>query len=42
MLFLRTEAGLLIKRIHIVPYYPGDADFNMDSFLDTGYQLSAG
>ena len=36
MLFLRTEAGIIFKRIHIVPYYPGDADFNMDSFLDTG------
>ena len=36
MLFLRTEAGLIIRKIHIVPYYPGDADFNVDSFLDTG------
>jgi len=36
MLFLRTEAGLVIKRIHIVPYYPGDADFNVMSFTDTG------
>lgn len=36
MLFLRTEAGLVIKRIHIVPYYPGDADFNVNSFMDTG------
>ena len=36
MLFLRTEAGLVIKRIHIVPYYPGDADFNVMSFMDTG------
>ena len=36
MLFLRTEAGLILKKIHIVPYYPGDADFNMNSFLDTG------
>ena len=36
MLFLRTEAGLIFRKIHIVPYYPGDADFNMDSFLDTG------
>lgn len=42
MLFLRTEAGLLIKRIHIVPYYPGDADFNMDSFLDTGISYQPG
>lgn len=38
MLFLRTEAKLLgIPLGHkIVPYYPGDADFNMNSFLDTG------
>ena len=38
MLFLRTEAKLLgISLGHkIVPYYPGDADFNMNSFLDTG------
>ena len=38
MLFLRTEAKLLgiPLRHKIVPYYPGDADFNMNSFLDTG------
>ena len=38
MLFLRTEAKLLgIPLGHkIVPYYPGDADFNANSFLDTG------
>lgn len=38
MLFLRTEAKFLgISLGHkIVPYYPGDADFNMNSFLDTG------
>ncbi len=38
MLFLRTEAKLLgISLGHkIVPYYPGDADFNVNSFLDTG------
>ena len=38
MLFLRTEAKLLgIPLGHkIVPYYPGDADFNVDSFTDTG------
>ena len=40
MLFLRTEAKLLgIPLGHkIVPYYPGDADFNMNSFLDTGIE----
>lgn len=40
MLFLRTEAKLLgIPLGHkIVPYYPGDADFNVDSFTDTGIQ----
>ena len=42
MLFLRTEAGLIFKKIHIVPYYPGDADFNMDSFLDTGISYQPG
>ena len=36
MLFLRTEAGLVFKKIHIVPYYPGDADFNVMRFTDTG------
>ena len=38
MLFLRTEAKLLgIPLGHkIVPYYPGDADFNVTSILDTG------
>ena len=38
MLFLRTEVKLLgISLGHkIVPYYPGDADFNVNSFLDTG------
>lgn len=38
MLFLRTEAKLLgISLGHkIVPYYPGDADFNITSILDTG------
>ena len=38
MLFLRTEVKLLgISLEHkIVPYYPGDADFNVNSFLDTG------
>lgn len=36
MLFLRTEAGIVLKRIHIVPYYPGDADFNVTSIVDTG------
>lgn len=42
MLFLRTEAGIIFKRIHIVPYYPGDADFNMNSFLDTGISYQTG
>ncbi len=42
MLFLRTEAGILVKRIHIVPYYPGDADFNMDSFFDAGISYQPG
>ena len=41
MLFLRTEAGLIFRKIHIVPYYPGDADFNMDSFLDTGIRYQS-
>lgn len=38
MLFLRTEARFLGISIghKIVPYYPGDADFNVNSFLDTG------
>ena len=38
MLFLKTEAKLLFISLghKIVPYYPGDADFNMDNFLDTG------
>lgn len=38
MLFLRTEAKLLFFPLgyKIVPYYPGDADFNVNSFLDTG------
>lgn len=42
MLFLRTEAGLVFKRIHIVPYYPGDADFNVGSVLDTGISYPNG
>ena len=42
MLFLRTEAGILFKRIHIVPYYPGDADFNVDSVLETGITYEEG
>lgn len=42
MLFLRTEAGLIVKRMHIIPYYPGDADFNVNSFLDTGIDCSKG
>lgn len=38
MLFLRTEAKLVGMPLghKIVPYYPGDADFNVDSFTDTG------
>ena len=37
MLFLRTEARFIIPLgTKIVPYYPGDADFNVNSFLDTG------
>ena len=38
MLFLRTEAKFLGISLgaKIVPYYPGDADFNIGSFLDTG------
>lgn len=37
MLFLRTEARFIILLgTKIVPYYPGDADFNVNSFLDTG------
>ena len=37
MLFLRTEVRFIIELGHkIVPYYPGDADFNVNSFLDTG------
>lgn len=38
MLFLRAEFKLLLLPLghKVVPYYPGDADFNMDSFLDTG------
>lgn len=35
MLFLRVT-GPLGSNPYIVPYYPGDADFNMNSFLDTG------
>ena len=35
MLFLRVT-GPLGFGTYIVPYYPGDADFNMTSFLDTG------
>lgn len=44
MLFLRTEARLLgIPLGHkIVPYYPGDADFNVNSFLDTGISYQKG
>lgn len=40
MLFLRVTAPLGLNP-YIVPYYPGDADFNMNSFLDTDidYQL---
>lgn len=38
MLFLRAEFKLIIVPLghKVVPYYPGDADFNMNSFLDTG------
>lgn len=38
MLFLRAEFKLLFLPLghKVVPYYPGDADFNMNSFLDTG------
>lgn len=40
MLFVRTEVkivgGLLGSKSTIVPYYPGDADFNVTSFADTG------
>lgn len=37
MLFLRTEVKIIIELGHkIVPYYPGDADLNVNSFLDTG------
>ena len=41
MLFLRTEAKLLGIPLghYIVPYYPGDADFNVDSFTDTASNL---
>ena len=35
MLFLRVT-GVLGSSPYIVPYYPGDADFNMNSFFDTG------
>lgn len=38
MLFLRTEAKFLgVPLGHkIIPYYPGDADFNVESILETG------
>lgn len=41
MLFLRVT-GLLGSNPYIVPYYPGDADFNMNSFLDTGISYQKG
>ena len=41
MLFLRVT-GPLGSFPYIVPYYPGDADFNMDSFLDTGISYQTG
>lgn len=39
MLFLRTEVGLLVKKKTIIPYYPGDADFNLTNISDTGILL---
>ncbi len=41
MLFLRITE-LLGANPHIVPYYPGDADFNVDSFFHTGIQCAEG
>ena len=41
MLFLRVT-GPLGSFPYIVPYYPGDADFNMNSFLDTGIDYVKG
>ena len=44
MLFLRTEAKFLGMSLghKIVPYYPGDADFNVTSFLNTGITYTKG
>ena len=40
MLFLRTEVkfllGLLGQKEVVIPYYPGDTDFNMTSMIGTG------
>lgn len=44
MLFVRTEVkivgGLLGSKSTIIPYYPGDADFNVTSLADTGIAYS--
>lgn len=44
MLFLRAEFKLLLFPLgtKIVPYYPGDADFNVGSVLDTGISYQKG
>lgn len=44
MLFLRAEFKILLIPLgtKIVPYYPGDADFNVGSVLDTGISYPNG
>ena len=41
MLFLRAEIGIWpVQAVQLIPYYPGDADFNLKNIDETGIKYS--